>query len=50
MNLHKAFGDWQNALDIEWKAFLVSVSAKKESGEWVRDVALHMLEKEGDGN
>lgn len=49
-NLLEAFLDWQEALEIEWRDYLVAVTARKESGEWVRDIALHMLEKEGDEN
>jgi len=49
-NLLKAFQDWREALEIEWRDFLVSVVARQESGEWVRDVAIHLLEKEKDGS
>ena len=48
-NLLKAFGDWQEALEVEWRDFLTQVLARKESGEWVRDVAHHLLEKGKDG-
>ena len=44
-----AFRDWQEALEIEWRDFLVAVVARQESGEWVQDVARHLLEKENDG-
>ena len=49
-NLLKAFRDWQEALEIEWRDFLVAVVARQESGEWVREVAHHLLEKEKDGS
>lgn len=44
-NLIKAFRDWQEALEVEWMDFLASVVARQESGEWVRDVAHHFLER-----
>ncbi len=43
-NLLKAFSDWREALEVEWSDFLVAVAARQESGEWVRDVAIHLLE------
>lgn len=49
-NLLKAFRDWQEALEIEWRDFLVAVVARQESGEWVRDIAHQLLEKEKDGS
>ena len=47
-NLLKAFRDWREAVEVEWVNFLVAVLARKESGEWVRDVVRHLLEKEKD--
>jgi len=47
-NLLNAFRDWQEALEIEWEDYLVSIVTRQESGEWVRDVAHHILEKEKD--
>lgn len=44
-NLIKAFRDWQEALEVKWMDFLASVVARQESGEWVRDVAHHFLER-----
>lgn len=44
-NLLNAFRDWQGALEIEWGTFLTQVVARQESGEWVQDVAHHLLEK-----
>ena len=49
-NLIKAFRDWQEALEVEWIDFLASVVARPESGEWVRDVANHFLERGEDGS
>ena len=47
-NLLKAFRAWQEALEIEWEDYLVAIVTRQESGEWVRDVAHHILEKEKD--
>lgn len=47
-NLLKAFSDWREALEVGWRDFLVAVAARPESGEWVRDVAIYLLEK-GEG-
>ena len=49
-NLLKAIRDWREALEIEWGDFLGAVVARQESGEWVRDVAHHLLEKENNGS
>ena len=48
-NLLRAFQDWQEAHEIDWRDFLVAVVARQESGEWVRDVAHHLLENENNG-
>ena len=45
-NLLKAFSDWREAIEVEWRDFLVAVVARPESGEWARDVAIHLLEIE----
>ena len=47
-NLLKAIRDWREALEIEWEDYLVAIVTRQESGEWVRDVAHHILEKEKD--
>ena len=47
-NLLNAFRDWREALEIEWEDYLVAIVTRQESGDWVRDVAHHILEKEKD--
>ena len=49
-NLLKAFSDWREAIEVEWRDFLVAVVDRPESGEWARDVAIHLLEIEKGGS
>ncbi len=42
-NLQTAFDVWRNALEIEWKEYLVSLLATEELGVWVRDVITHLM-------
>lgn len=43
--LHAAFKEWERAMGIEWKEYLVSICRTEGLGLWVREVAVYLISK-----
>jgi len=46
-NLIETYEDWKKALDISWKEYLNEVMKNPLTGEWAKEVAQHLIKKEG---
>lgn len=47
LNLRENYDQWKTALDVAWAEYLREVAGNPNTGEWVREVAQHLLQKEG---
>jgi len=42
-NLKERYEDWKKAMDITWKEYLEKVIENENTGEWAREVAIHLI-------
>ena len=47
LNLREKYDQWKTALGIGWTEYLREVADNPNTGEWVREVAQYLLQKEG---
>ena len=47
LNLRDKYDQWKTALGISWNEYLREVADNPNTGEWVREVAQHILQREG---
>jgi hypothetical protein len=47
INLREKYDQWKTALGISWDEYLREVIDNPNTGEWVREVAQHILQGEG---
>ena len=43
LNLKERYNDWKKALNITWQEYLKKIIENENSGEWAREVAMHLL-------
>ncbi len=43
INLKEAYNEWKKAMDITWQEYLKRVIENENTGEWVRELAIHLL-------
>ncbi|MEM2134601.1 MAG: hypothetical protein Q6366_006455 [Candidatus Freyarchaeota archaeon] len=43
INLKEAYNEWKKAMDITWQEYLKKVIENENTGEWVRELAIHLL-------
>ena len=46
LNLREKYDRWKAAMDISWEDYLREVARNPNTGEWVREVAQHLLKGE----
>ena len=46
LNLKEKYDEWKTALGIRWTEYLREVADNPNTGEWVREVAQYLLQKE----
>ena len=40
----KKYNGWKNALEISWKEYLSEIAKNPLTGEWVKEVAKHLIQ------
>jgi hypothetical protein len=46
----KKYDRWRKAMEVSWKEYLSEIAKNPLAGEWVREVAQHLIEKEDQKN
>ncbi len=46
-NIVKNYGLWKKALKISWKEYLSEIEQNSLTGEWAKEVASYLINKEG---
>jgi hypothetical protein len=46
----KKYDRWRKAMEISWKEYLSEIAKNPLAGEWVREVAQHLIETEDQRN
>jgi len=46
----RKYDDWTRAIGISWKEYLSEIAKNPLTGEWAKEVALHLLEEENKKN
>ncbi|MGQ9720624.1 MAG: hypothetical protein ACUVXA_04785 [Candidatus Jordarchaeum sp.] len=44
-NLKEKFDDWKKSMNVSWQEYLKKVIENENTGEWAREVAIHILEE-----
>ena len=47
LNVVQKFEDWQQATGVSWKEYLKELVANSYTGTWAKEVAEHLLNKDG---
>ena len=47
LNLREKYDQWKTALGIGWNEYLREIANNPNTGEWVREVARHIIQREG---
>jgi hypothetical protein len=45
-NLVRKYDSWKRALELSWKEYLSEVVKNSSTGEWVKEVAQHLINNE----
>lgn len=45
-NVTRKYEDWKKAAEILWKEYLSQIAKNPLTGEWAKEVAIHLIENE----
>ncbi len=45
LNLKERYDDWKKSMNISWREYLKKIIENENTGEWVREVAIQLLDE-----